>query len=226
MVRRRGPDGRLRFLLHLPPDFQPAGRPASPRFAHWRHTNQFANGVQLCAVLHVLRDCNRASGGHLQPALDHRDRFDPLEWVHGGLRARINIHSLAVVAHGRRCGRSSAFPSCLLTHYRVFSSRSVGHRPQCVLDGDLSRCRLGLFAGWTCRRVHVHPGNVEYSAARCNSSLAAHLALGRSARHCIDTSASDDTGTGSARGSPTTHNCPDPAGLLLYLREPAHFLTP
>src|SRR3989442_4086753 len=175
MVRRRGPDGRLRFLLHLPPDFQPAGRPASPLFAHWLPKNQFADGVQLCAVLHVLRNSNRASGGHLQPALDYRDRFDPLEWVYGGLRAGINIHSLAVVAHGRRCGRSSAFPSCLLTHYRVFSSRSVGHRPQCVLDGDLSRCRLCLFSGWSLPPVPVNPCNLEYTASPAILSLASLL---------------------------------------------------
>src|ERR1700733_3801534 len=79
------------------------------------------------ALFYTLRNPSRQAGRHLQPQADHRSWPGTVERVHSQLWTGANVRNNAFAAHGRRRGRSSAFPGCLLAGHRLFSSRTAGY---------------------------------------------------------------------------------------------------
>ena len=72
VVRRRGPERRLRPVVYRSPDSNPFGGADTPRPAHQRHADEPADGVQLRAVLYSVRVPHRPSR-RFAVAPQHRD---------------------------------------------------------------------------------------------------------------------------------------------------------
>src|SRR3984885_4896746 len=119
MVRRGRFNPSVRLLIHRPPDLQSAGGPASSRLTHRRHADQFADGVQLCTVLYVLRDSSWPSGRYLQPKAHHRGRTGALERVHSQLRLCNNFQAKFLLGMGVGVGEAALSPAAysLITDY-------------------------------------------------------------------------------------------------------------